>query len=1602
MRKLYVSILLMASVCAVNAQNNVGIGTTTASPNAILHLENGTSDLGLLLPNVETAGFTPLVSDEGLMVYDSVLNLIFTWDGSAWQPAGGTISLQSAYDGGQLVNMNSGNIDFQSSAANPVLYLDEANERVGIGTATPGAQFEVSQEIVVNGIEIGRGFNNDNRSTGLGIRTLDVTNLGAANTAIGYEAGWQMTNGTDNVALGSQSLTLNTTGSRNTAVGGFALFNNLTGSDNTAIGALSDVAVDGLTNATVIGANATVGASNSLVLGNNANVGIGTSTPSNKLEVIGDAAKFDSVIIVNNAQAGYVLTAADASGAASWQPGGAGTSWDLLGNSATIDGVNFIGTSDNVPLSFRINNQASGRIGNNTTSSTALGFNALALNTNSENTAFGSNAAGLNTTGFRNTAIGSGAMQSNIIGNSNVAVGNIALRDNIADENTAVGRGAMAQNTTGSANVAVGFLASDNNTGSSNNTAVGHAALTNSVGSDNTSIGKSSMLFNGGGSQNVAVGVLSMQTNTFGNSNTTIGYLADVGAAGLNNATAIGANAIVGASNALVLGNNANVGIGISSPLSALQIENTLSFFNAVAGIDVISHNISDDGVGGGNLIQNGGASSILMRDTAVEFYTWPVGTAGDPIAVFSNKVSIQPSGMVIGGDNPSEILDVRGPVLLEDQGVAPATTTDRLYNVAGDVFWNGTNLTSGGSGWGLLGNAGTIDGTNFIGTTDNIPLNFRVNNVPAGRIDHIQFNAAFGRSTLQSNTAGTHNTAVGNNAMIVNSTGSRNAAFGSQALQNGNSDDNAAIGFRSLMASSGGRNTALGYQTGNTITTGNSNTFIGYDADATVNNLNNATAIGANASVAISNALVLGNNANVGIGTSSPNAPLQFATALANRKIVLFEGANNDHQYFGFGVNGAALRYQINGTFASHIFYASVNTTTSNELMRIVGDGNVGIGVTVPTERLHISSSAGSTGMIITNDFLGTTATDGLLIGISGSNTATINNRENGSLLLGTNGLPNINQLVLDPSGNVGIDITPPTERLHINGNLRFSGAIMPNNDPGSAGDVLTSAGPGSPPTWGTISGFTTAGNGLSSSGNTVDLGGTVTLGETVFNSANDLLFRIESSNSALDTKAGLKLRMFDSSVQDQWEVIARKSDATANSGQSHFIINKQFSTAGGQLDAITIDGDNSNVIINNAKTTASPYGDFIVLNGEVGIGTIAPGSNKLSVITQSTNGAAGYFENNIGSGIDGSALRVVNSGVRSIGHNAALIQNLVTKVGGSNSTKTGLKIESTGAWGIATVNQPNIGLDVTVSGADDNYAAIFNGGNVGIGTNAPFRKLDVIGGNGIGIEPQAGGENFITFVNSNDGNPAWGINDGWTVNRDFRLYRYNNAGAFLDIPFAIDNSSGNIGIANTDIQLRGLTDTNHGLGWYGLGKLWNGQNIDGPVLYGNEGGMLGINNLGTPIDRLRWSLTGVTVYGVFTNLSDERVKNNISEIDYGLSEVMALNPVKYDWKKGFGEGTSLGFLAQEVLKVAPEIVELPENSAEFLSMSYIELIPILVKSIQEQQMIIESQQNQIENLKVQNTKAIKSDENVQNKLNLLQVQIDQLNAILSMEAKK
>jgi len=79
-----------------------------------------------------------------------------------------------------------------------------------------------------------------------------------------------------------------------------------------------------------------------------------------------------------------------------------------------------------------------------------------------------------------------------------------------------------------------------------------------------------------------------------------------------------------------------------------------------------------------------------------------------------------------------------------------------------------------------------------------------------------------------------------------------------------------------------------------------------------------------------------------VGIGTESPLALLDLGNAISNRKIILYSSANNDHQFTGLGLNADALRFQLATTSGNFKFYGATSSTTSTELFRIQGNGQV------------------------------------------------------------------------------------------------------------------------------------------------------------------------------------------------------------------------------------------------------------------------------------------------------------------------------------------------------------------------------------------------------------------------------------------------------------------------------------------------------------------------------------------------------------------------------------------------------------------------------------------------------------------------------------
>jgi len=290
----------------------------------------------------------------------------------------------------------------------------------------------------------------------------------------------------------------------------------------------------------------------------------------------------------------------------------------------------------------------------------------------------------------------------------------------------------------------------------------------------------------------------------------------------------------------------------------------------------------------------------------------------------------------------------------------------------AGNVLtYNGTNwvnsaaTSSTGSGWGLTGNAGTVDGTNFIGTTDNTPFNFKINNQKAGRLDStgnvflgykagntissynslnntgIGFKALFsntgshqtanGYQALYSNTTGSDNAADGYQALFSNTTGNYNTANGVGALYSHSTNgQNTATGYQSLYSDSSGLyNTATGYRALYTNASGTYNTTLGYKADVSSGALTNATAIGANAVVGASNSLVLGgtgNNAvNVGIGTTTPDTTLQVVGKTETTKLQVTNGASTGAVLASDAVGNASWRPGV----AFHVYPSEATSPT-------------------------------------------------------------------------------------------------------------------------------------------------------------------------------------------------------------------------------------------------------------------------------------------------------------------------------------------------------------------------------------------------------------------------------------------------------------------------------------------------------------------------------------------------------------------------------------------------------------------------------------------------------------------------------------------------
>lgn len=360
--------------------------------------------------------------------------------------------------------------------------------------------------------------------------------------------------------------------------------------------------------------------------------------------------------------------------------------WLLGGNAGVTPATNFLGTTDNAALRFRINNQWAGMldsVSQNTFFGYGAGKNDTALGT--FNTAVGMRALSANTTGIFNTVVGWNALPANTSGTQNTAVGVQAMQSNTTGgNNVAVGLNSMNVNSTGSNNTAVGVQALNFNGAGNFNTAVGRSALFAGTGNENVAMGHLALAGNGPGSTNSAFGSLALSSNTTGFSNVAIGTNAMQNSLNAADIVAIGDSALF----SMAMVSNGKPGpkpwdIGNTAVGSKALFATTTGTLNTGVGFKALLFNITgteNTALGMEAMIENevgsqntavGAAALTAPRhsnnNTAVGFLALGGITGGSDNTAIGHEADVTPndtvtnstvigSGALVGTDNTVQL----------------------------------------------------------------------------------------------------------------------------------------------------------------------------------------------------------------------------------------------------------------------------------------------------------------------------------------------------------------------------------------------------------------------------------------------------------------------------------------------------------------------------------------------------------------------------------------------------------------------------------------------------------------------------------------------------------------------------------------------------------------------------------------------------------------------------------------------------------------------------------------------------------------------------------------------------------------------------------
>ena len=398
-----------------------------------------------------------------------------------------------------------------------------------------------------------------------------------------------------------------------------------------------------------------------------------------------------------------------------------------------------------------------------------------------------------------------------------------------------------------------------------------------------------------------------------------------------------------------------------------------------------------------------------------------------------------------------------------------------------------------------------------------------------------------------------------------------------------------------------------------------------------------------------------------------------------------------------------------------------------------------------------------------------------------------------------------------------------------------------------------------------------------------------------------------------------------------------------------SYNVVNEPYAVAIG--DGNIVYGLGSHAYGNSNKVTGDLGVAIGYRNSSRSFGEIAIGIG-CTEYTPSTNGATEFEPANatdrifvIGNGIDtnndndlddverSDAMIVLKNGLTRL---PSTTNAMITAADGK-AVVTKEYLEQNGSWGVAG----NVGTNTSnfigttdlqpfsIRTNDVVRARILATGEVGIGTTIPDRKLEVLGS----------GNQFMRI--STSGTSDAGI-------------EFKRTGSGID--WQMRNDGGDLIFGQSTDDLLTVED----------------------VVRISTSTFTPVNNSTIQLGALTRKWTAVYATNGVIQTSDANDKKEILPLNYGLDKIKSLRPISFQWKNDNIDksSTHLGFVAQEVQQVLPEIVvdhewkEIPDSAEKVwektdkLGMKYSEIIPVLVKAMQEQQSQIEELKAKIEKL--------------------------------------